>query len=103
MTIRKTPPPHNTAACGVPRHGPASATTGHNRTPCRTTTARGGGGVRARRQKWTAEELAWLADVRTRLAGPLTDAQLAVLRHWWNGGYAADATDDPRLEGYSSD
>ncbi|MEC3915492.1 hypothetical protein [Nocardia sp. CDC160] len=66
----------------------------HDQPRCNRATPVGDSDRVHRRRKWTAEELAWLADVRQRLSGPLTDTQLAVLRHWWNGGYAADATDE---------
>ncbi|WP_039804583.1 hypothetical protein [Nocardia araoensis] len=42
-----------------------------------------------RPREWTAEELAYLDEVQRRLARPLTADQLAVLRRWWNGGYAS--------------
>ncbi|MFI9408504.1 hypothetical protein [Nocardia gamkensis] len=42
-----------------------------------------------KRRVWTAEELAYLDEVQQRLAKPLTADQLAVLRRWWNGGYAS--------------
>ncbi|NKY27677.1 hypothetical protein [Nocardia gamkensis] len=41
------------------------------------------------RREWTSEELAYLDEVQQRLAGPLTQHQLGVLRRWWNGGYAS--------------
>ncbi|WP_330231164.1 hypothetical protein OHA40_00935 [Nocardia sp. NBC_00508] len=39
---------------------------------------------------WTDEELAYIGEVQQRLSGPLSEHQLAVLRRWWQGGYAKD-------------
>ncbi|MBF6302151.1 hypothetical protein IU459_32115 [Nocardia amamiensis] len=39
---------------------------------------------------WTDEELAYIDEVQQRLSGPLSERQLAVLRRWWQGGYATD-------------
>ncbi|MET9030808.1 hypothetical protein ABZW96_35105 [Nocardia sp. NPDC004168] len=46
-------------------------------------------------REWTDEELAYINEVHQRISGPLSERQLAVLRRWWQGGYATDHTDEP--------
>lgn len=41
----------------------------------------------SRARDWTPEELTYIEKVQEALAGPLTERQLTLLRHWWNGGY----------------
>ena len=43
-------------------------------------------------RQWSAAELEHMERIQERLAVPLTAHQLAVLRRWWNGGYADDNT-----------
>ncbi|MCP2316843.1 hypothetical protein APR12_002183 [Nocardia amikacinitolerans] len=48
---------------------------------------------RSPERQWTDEQLAYLDRVQERIAGPLTETQLAVLRRWWNGGYRTRPTE----------
>ncbi|MEU2257094.1 hypothetical protein ABZ540_28370 [Nocardia xishanensis] len=41
-------------------------------------------------REWTDEELAYIDEIQRKLSGPLSERQLAVLRRWWQGGYARD-------------
>ncbi|MGK8558206.1 hypothetical protein [Nocardia gipuzkoensis] len=41
-------------------------------------------------REWTDEERAYIDEVARQLSGPLSERQLAVLRRWWQGGYATD-------------
>lgn len=55
-------------------------------------------------RQWTAEQLAYIAIVveRLRTAGPLSGYQLAVLRKWWNGGFAEHSVDEIASSTYDS-
>ncbi|MFI2478750.1 hypothetical protein [Nocardia xishanensis] len=41
-------------------------------------------------REWTDEELAYIDEIQRQLSGPLSERQPAVLRRWWQGGYARD-------------